>query len=425
MIAIRVENLTKVFRLGSGRAAGYSTLREALVEAAGKAFRQKRLDRSHTGVVRALDDVSFTVKAGEVMGVIGRNGSGKSTLLKILSRVTDPTAGRVEFQGRVGSLLEVGTGFHPELTGRENVYLNGAILGMGRREITTKFDAIVTFSEIERFLDTPVKRYSSGMYVRLAFAVAAFLEPEILIVDEVLAVGDATFQRKCVRRMSELAETGRTILFVSHNMDIVPRLCRTALLLDRGRPVARGPAADVVREYLDSSGDAPASTDLTQVQRSGNGLARFTNLANSSGCGAHRSGADLRLRMEIESQIPLADVSLAVNLRTLGGTKLYSAWTREQRVRLDLTPGRQVIECVFQGIRPRPGMTLEVELWLAGSMTLDSVPHAMRIPIVDGDDTGLYTNAADQGCVLTPVSWRTNGSSELKLAAVSPEAGQC
>jgi lipopolysaccharide transport system ATP-binding protein len=198
----------------------------------------------------ALDNVTFEVGPGQAIGIIGRNGAGKSTLLKILSRITRPTTGRVALRGRVGSLLEVGTGFHPELSGRENVYLNGSILGMSRREIGRKFDQIVAFADIEKFLDTPVKRYSSGMYVRLAFAVAAHLEPEILVVDEVLAVGDAAFQKKCLGKMEDVAQHGRTVLFVSHTMPAVTQLCTRALWLDRGRIVRTGPSNDVVREYL-------------------------------------------------------------------------------------------------------------------------------------------------------------------------------
>ncbi|HUR52967.1 MAG TPA: ABC transporter ATP-binding protein, partial [Gemmataceae bacterium] len=224
--AVRVEGLGKRYRLAHGQErAQYRTLRDSLAEFAKSPFRKR-------GTVEefwALDDVSFEVQPGEVVGIIGRNGAGKSTLLKVLSRITKPTTGRVEINGRVGSLLEVGTGFHPELTGRENIYLNGSILGMSRREIAAKFDEIVAFAEVEKFLDTPVKRYSSGMYVRLAFAVAAHLEPEILIVDEVLAVGDAEFQKKCLGKMGSLtANEGRTILFVSHQLGAIAQLCGKA-----------------------------------------------------------------------------------------------------------------------------------------------------------------------------------------------------
>lgn len=253
---IRVNNLSKRYRIGAVE-KGYKTFREAIVEgisAPVKNFiRLRRLTEFKNGiesdVIWALKDVSFEVTEGEVLGIIGRNGTGKTTLLKILSRITEPTSGSVEMYGRVSSLLEVGTGFHPELTGRENIFLNGAILGMRKKEIERKFDAIVAFSEIEKFIDTPVKRYSSGMYVRLAFAVAAHLEPDILLVDEVLAVGDAAFQKKCLGKMEDIAHGGRTVLFVSHNMGAIRSLCESAIWLDNGHIVKSGPAATVVRDY--------------------------------------------------------------------------------------------------------------------------------------------------------------------------------
>jgi homopolymeric O-antigen transport system ATP-binding protein len=244
--AIRVEGLGKRFRIGER--VRYKSLRESLTNAARRALRGER--RPHE-TIWALKDVSFEVAPGEVVGVIGRNGAGKSTLLKILSRITEPTEGRVELRGRVGSLLEVGTGFHLELTGRENIYLNGAILGMKRAEIERKFDEIVAFAEIERFLDTPVKHYSTGMYLRLAFAVAAHLEPEILLVDEVLAVGDTEFQRKCLGKMDEVAHGGRTVLFVSHNLQAVSSLTREALLLEGGTLQHFGETAVTLNRYRD------------------------------------------------------------------------------------------------------------------------------------------------------------------------------
>lgn len=248
---IRVDNLSKQYSLGTSDAA-YSTLRESIAETVRAPL--KRLSK-HNGNrtakrIWALNDVSFQVAPGEVIGIIGRNGAGKSTLLKILSRITEPTTGRVQLFGRVGSLLEVGTGFHPELTGRENIFLNGAILGMGRAEIKNKFDEIVAFAELETFLDTPVKRYSSGMYMRLAFAVASHLEPEILIIDEVLAVGDVAFQKKCLGKIGDVAHDGRTVVFVSHNMMAIQSLCRRALWLDRGRIVDDGMAGQVTSNYL-------------------------------------------------------------------------------------------------------------------------------------------------------------------------------
>jgi len=237
---IKVDHLSKQYRIGARE--GYKTFRETLVDAVKTPLqglstvfnRQSAIKNRQSETIWALKDISFEVKQGEVVGIIGRNGAGKSTLLKILSRITEPTEGRVELRGRVGSLLEVGTGFHPELTGHENIYLYGAILGMDRWEITRKFDEIVAFAEIEKFIDTPVKKYSSGMYMRLAFAVAAYLEPEILLVDEVLAVGDAAFQKKCLGRMDDVSKEGRTVLFVSHNLNAVERLCRQAIWLHEG-----------------------------------------------------------------------------------------------------------------------------------------------------------------------------------------------
>jgi len=241
-IAIRVENLGKQYKIGM-QIDRYRTLRDSLVDAVKRPMRMLRGEGGDNyETIWALNDISFEVRKGEVLGVIGRNGAGKSTLLKILSRVTEPSQGYAEIRGRVGSLLEVGTGFHPELTGRENISLNGAILGMKREEIERKFDEIVDFSGIEKFIDTPVKRYSSGMYLRLAFAVAAHMEPEILVVDEVLAVGDAEFQRKCLGKMSDVASQGRTVLFVSHNMSAILRLTQESILLEKGKLVLRAPS---------------------------------------------------------------------------------------------------------------------------------------------------------------------------------------
>jgi lipopolysaccharide transport system ATP-binding protein len=254
---ISVESISKEYRLG---VINHGTLQRELqswwARLRGRPDPNLEIGRAEGeagGIFRALDDVSFTVQAGETVGIIGRNGAGKSTLLKILSRVAAPNGGRVRIRGRVSSLLEVGTGFHPELTGRENVFLNGAILGMTKAEITRKFDEIVAFAEVEKFIDTPVKRYSSGMYVRLAFAVAAHLEPEILIVDEVLAVGDHEFQKKCLGKMRDVRSEGRTVLFVSHNMTAVNNLCTRSILLNKGKIVADGPSSDVTREYLRSA----------------------------------------------------------------------------------------------------------------------------------------------------------------------------
>jgi lipopolysaccharide transport system ATP-binding protein len=257
-IVIRAENLGKKYVIGHQSAERVPTLRDSIVRSAGSFLRGTRemlrggaiVAGDETEEFWALKDVNFEVRRGEVLGIIGRNGAGKSTLLKVLSRITEPSEGRVEIKGRVASLLEVGTGFHPELSGRENIFLNGAILGMSRREIKAKFDEIVDFSEVERFLDTPVKRYSSGMYVRLAFAVAAHLEPEILVVDEVLAVGDAEFQKKCLGKMQDVAGGGRTVLFVSHNLGAISALCERAIELAAGRVIEEGPSGVVTESHL-------------------------------------------------------------------------------------------------------------------------------------------------------------------------------
>jgi homopolymeric O-antigen transport system ATP-binding protein len=247
---LEVEDLSKQYRLGA-RQQSYATLRDSIAAAVRAPFRFFSRDNSRVERIWALRGISFDVQPGATIGIIGRNGAGKSTLLKVLSRITEPTSGRIRLYGRVGSLLEVGTGFHPELTGRENVFLNGAIIGMRREEINRKFDEIVAFSEIERFIDTPVKHYSSGMYTRLAFAVAAHLEPEILVIDEVLSVGDLAFQKKCFGKMSDVAGQGRTVLFVSHNMEAVRKICDQAILLDQGEIVSAGKTENVIGRYIE------------------------------------------------------------------------------------------------------------------------------------------------------------------------------
>ena len=283
-LVIRAEGLSKRYRIGAHPRA-YRTLRESVVEAAGAPLRwagaaMRRQLRGAAGEneIWALRDVWFEVHQGEVLGLIGRNGAGKSTLLKILSKITEPTAGRVRVAGRVGSLLEVGTGFHPELTGRENIYLNGAILGMKRVEIERKFDEIVAFSEVEQFIDTPVKRFSSGMYLRLAFAVAAHLEPEILVVDEVLAVGDAEFQRKCLGKMGDVAQQGRTVMFVSHNMSAILRLTQESIVMEKGRLVMRDVSSEAVDYYL-SAGHAKAGERIWKEDEIPSSASPFQPLA--------------------------------------------------------------------------------------------------------------------------------------------------
>ena len=286
-VVIKAENIGKKYVIGhQAERGGYTALRDVLMQNARTLWSKtkdlatgKPLIQGDTlEEVWALNDISFEIKRGEAVGIIGRNGAGKSTLLKILSRITEPSIGRVTIKGRVASLLEVGTGFHPELSGRENIYLNGTILGMTRLEIKQKFDEIVAFAEVEKYLDTPVKRYSSGMYVRLAFAVAAHLEPEILVVDEVLAVGDAPFQKKCLGKMEDVAKEGRTVLFVSHNMAAIENICEIGIVLDKGRKSFYGVITDTVNFYLKSFTDKIASEDInSRKERSGEGHLRITS----------------------------------------------------------------------------------------------------------------------------------------------------
>ncbi|MCD6576487.1 MAG: ABC transporter ATP-binding protein [Anaerolineaceae bacterium] len=327
--AIKVNHLGKKYSIGSSNNA-YRTLREAISE--------RFLVKKHQGkalgtlpdFIWALKDISFSVEKGEALGIIGRNGAGKSTLLKVLSRVTEPTEGSVEIIGRVGSLLEVGTGFHPELTGGENIYLNGAILGMKKNEIKSKFDEIVSFAEIEKFIDTPVKRYSSGMYLRLAFAVAAHLEPEILIVDEVLAVGDAEFQRKCLGKMNDVAKQGRTVLFVSHNMSAILRLTKMTLVIDKGKLILQAPTAEAVDFYL-SSGLTQEGKRVWRTEEI-NKKSRFTPCyvqvldQNGSISETIRSTEPFFIELEYHVQKPIKGLRVGVYLTTSHGEFVFTSF---------------------------------------------------------------------------------------------------
>ena len=307
-LAIRTANLSKKYRIEPQNKASYSTLRDVIahgfkraVKNLGSASNADKHDRYGKDYIWALRDVDFEVKRGEVVGLIGRNGAGKSTLLKVLTRITDPTQGVVDLYGRVGSLLEVGTGFHKELTGRENVYLNGAILGMKKTEIDRKFDEIVAFAEVEKFINTPVKFYSSGMTVRLAFAVAAHLEPEILLVDEVLAVGDASFQRKCLTKMEDVGREGRTVIFVSHHMPSITRLCERAVLLEGGQIVRNGPAHEVVGEYLSTNLGASSSMSWPDRKRApGNEVVRLCEVRVKNKAGNTTYNFDIRQPVGLE-----------------------------------------------------------------------------------------------------------------------------
>jgi lipopolysaccharide transport system ATP-binding protein len=342
---ISVEHLSKLYRIShSQNGSPYTTFRDAIANRAGtpfkamaKAIRRTRngSNGSHpsgadtaTGSIEdfwALKDVSFEIKQGDVVGIIGRNGAGKSTLLKILSRITEPTRGRVRIRGRVASLLEVGTGFHPELSGRENVYLNGAILGMSRTEIKTKFDEIVAFAEVEKFLDTPVKRYSSGMYVRLAFAVAAHLEPEILIVDEVLAVGDAEFQKKCLGKMHDVATGGRTVLFVSHQIGAIRRLCTAACLLNSGQTEGITSIDAAVNGYITSMKESPFDLDLSGVPRRDDvgQSAKILRIRIPSES-FFQYGEPLVVIFTVECHSPITNASVGIGFDTLDGSRVMT-----------------------------------------------------------------------------------------------------
>lgn len=362
---ISVENLSKTYRLGQiGTGTFTNDLKLLWAKAQGKPNPLLRIGETDHGNrdgedLWALRDVSFTVEQGEVLGIIGRNGAGKSTLLKILSRVTAPTSGKVKVKGRVASLLEVGTGFHPELTGRENIYLNGAILGMNRREIDRKFDEIVDFAEVEKFIDTPVKRYSSGMYVRLAFAVAAHLEPEILVVDEVLAVGDAEFQKRCLGKMGDVAKEGRTVLFVSHNMAAVENLCKQAIQLDLGILMSKGEKKGIISAYLKKSNISPL-IDLTQINVPGKGsptkylqslkfedITQFPRSQFSIG-----ETITLKLRIHTKSSVKSPHVGLGVNNSL--GLRVFTLSTRHQGVQLPPIFSDAEIVCVMEDVRLSP-----------------------------------------------------------------------
>jgi lipopolysaccharide transport system ATP-binding protein len=380
-IAIRVENLSKVYRIGS-RQSGYKTLRESIVNAASSPFRRlssvfglrssvggsassvpgPRSSVASNETIWALKDVSFEVKRGEVVGIIGRNGAGKSTLLKILSRITEPTEGQADIYGRVGSLLEVGTGFHPELTGRENIFLNGAILGMRKAEIEQKFDEIVSFAEIEKFIDTPVKHYSSGMYVRLAFAVAAHLEPEILLVDEVLAVGDAVFQKKCLGKMEDVAKGGRTVLFVSHNMAAIEALCPRGFLIDAGRIIRNGRTGPVIDEYLQKILPAITSNSLSvRKDRSGTGAVRLTGFHVKDCEGnispALRSGKDAIFSFDFETfdENQLGTVDIGFGLYSMTGQLLFVLYASYVGQEFKSIPFRGTFFCKIPQFPLAPG----------------------------------------------------------------------
>jgi lipopolysaccharide transport system ATP-binding protein len=348
--AITVDGISKRYRIGELQSA-YGTLRDSLAASVRRYTAHEH--RPHHEEFWALKDVSFNVAEGEVLGVIGRNGAGKSTLLKVLTRITAPTAGRAEIRGRVGSLLEVGTGFHPELTGRENIYLNGAILGMKRREIQGKLPEIVDFSGVEKFIDTPVKRYSSGMYVRLAFSVAAHLEPEILVVDEVLSVGDAEFQARCLGRMEDFSQTGRTVLFVSHNMQAVSTLCDRALWLQAGEIVEDGPSEQLVAHYLQTAAGSESSRSWSDLEAApGDDLVRLRSLRIVREDGSTADFVDVRepVGVEVAFEVLRSGVPIFPKIKlNAGGQVAFNAMDVDPRWREPTPPGEYVTTAWIPG----------------------------------------------------------------------------
>ena len=399
-VRIRVEGLGKQYRIG--KRERYKTLRDSLMNAVSAPVNglwsalhgaNKAQHGNQSDLLWALKDVSFEVPRGAVVGVIGRNGAGKSTLLKILSRITKPTEGYAEVHGRVGSLLEVGTGFHPELTGRENIYLNGAILGMKKTEIERKFDEIASFAEIERLIDTPVKHYSSGMYMRLAFAVAAHLEPEVLIVDEVLAVGDLAFQKKCLGKMENVAQQGKTVLLVSHNLIAIENLCTQVLYLDAGLLREAGDTRDVVAKYLSAQGESRKVDLGSSPHRSGSGEVRFTAvevLRCDEAAGPIRAGDDILIRMQFSCMARISRAVFAVSIFSSKGTPVFAIHTSDLAYDVsDLTDAGQ-IELRINSPNLLPGRYL-VHVAVGDEtdpLRYDHVPEAAWIDIEPADVYG-------------------------------------
>jgi lipopolysaccharide transport system ATP-binding protein len=364
-IAVKVENLSKCYRIGLKEEMHDSFARNmvSFIKSPLKNYKKYRSlyrfedmksDTESADIIWALRNVSFEIKEGEIVGIIGVNGAGKSTLLKILSKITDPTGGRAEIRGKISSLLEVGTGFHPELTGRENVYLNGTILGMRKKELDRKFDEIVDFSGVEKFIDTPVKRYSSGMQVRLAFAVAAYLEPEILLIDEVLAVGDAQFQKKCLSKMEDIGKHGRTVLFVSHNMPAVTRICPRCILLDSGGVVQDGPAQNIISFYMGTEKGTRAECEWSLDEAPGDDVVRLCSIRVRSKDGRISESLDIRQPITIEMEYEVLQHSSAMfsyfHLFNEEGVELFESFENDQYWRQrSRPPGRYLVTIQIPG----------------------------------------------------------------------------
>jgi lipopolysaccharide transport system ATP-binding protein len=408
---IKAEQISKQYRIGT-RETAYSTVRETLMTALRSPFRTRRSKGNGDGsTIWALKDVSFEVQPGEVIGIIGRNGAGKSTLLKILSRITEPTTGRAELYGRVGSLLEVGTGFHPELTGRENIFLNGSILGMTRKEIERKFDEIVAFAEVDLFIDTPVKRYSSGMYLRLAFAVAAHLEPEILVVDEVLAVGDAAFQKKCLGKMSDVARQGRTVLFVSHNMTAIRSLCSRAILLQQGRKAMEGEAGMCIDRYLaEVTKEASNEAELTEAPRPR--VADKTlqiervRIVSLDGRPLVRSGDPFEMELDFRVSDPIVGVTLGINVQSVDSVSIMECRSSHHYGAIEISvPGQYRISCRIKQNILSPGLYFLGVGARCASKYLDYVPQAITFEVYSDETVASLWLDDVRSCVRVPSEW--------------------
>lgn len=417
--AITVENLSKKYVIGHQRQEKYTALRDVMMHklrAAGQRLRHPlSSNKEETSLEEfwALKDVSFEIKQGDRVGIIGRNGAGKSTLLKILTRITEPTTGRVIINGRVASLLEVGTGFHPELTGRENVFLNGAVLGMSRTDIKRKFDEIISFAEVEKFLDTPVKRYSSGMYVRLAFAVAAHLEPEILIVDEVLAVGDAEFQKKCLGKMEEVSCAGRTVVFVSHNMATVRKLCNRGILLQKGTIHYQGTQKETINNYLQRQEQLSVLPLSDRSDRFGTGAVRVKGIefkgSNGQTLDKVASGQDFSIHMTYKrnTYVPPERICVAVMFKNFDDVPIFQHHNRLTRdVFVSIPVEGEFILNIPKCPLTASGYRMTFSVLMDGEY-LDRIQDAIVLTVVDGDyyDTGETTPVA-HGVCLVEGSWR-------------------
>lgn len=409
---IEVKHLSKQYNIGVDTT--YKTLSESFTSAVKHPLKTLKDCRRPNNTFWALKDVNFEVERGEVLGIIGRNGAGKSTLLKILSRITYPTEGEVRMRGRVGSLLEVGTGFHQELSGRENIYFNGSILGMKKREIDEKFDEIVKFSGVEKFLDTPVKRYSSGMQVRLAFSVAANLDPEILVVDEVLAVGDAAFQKKCLGKMSEVAEGGRTVLFVSHNMGAVQNLCQRCILLNEGHIITNGKTADVISQYLDIGVQV---SDKSVFKRNiSNQKLFFTdvNLYNTKGEIKTKFTSDKNILVAInyELNVQLTGAQITFEIFDQNGICILSSTNFDSNIQMrtiSQKPGKYVAKCLLNTDFLRNGLySITISSSIPNMEVLDEIEFATKFEIESPLDITTVLGQSRRGVIFKNLTWQIN-----------------